>query len=531
MSNDDWKKETSKIGQRRPSRKRKTVVIEEPGAEPNVPEGPSYLKRMKAEIEEFKQKMAVERQKMLDEPSLAGKEDTPWELDEERMMKKFEDIKQQKIRDGEVNLRPKGARNAASTGERNPLPARGSSQGQHMNSIDSDRRDYAKFDDEFDAIVREMDELKAEAAELRLDIKRKSLEVSKKLKNDAKEGVRAKKEGKYPSEWDPAAEAKKPLPKDWTTERGSDDNEEEKEEGPAEAPAEAPDEAPPADAALDLTGDAEAAAGVGAEAAEGAGAAALNSGVLAYALTNAEVLGVMSATQTAAVTTFLASDAVGLASASLGGAAAVLAAYALVGAAKGAMTNTQHIVSIRKARYAAAERVQSIVHLHKTDPVRYGLFVADPAYRKRVLADATSHANTQFDHMSSAAQVGSGSYSPAGDPLDITPLQKYMRAGSELDTTLTQSDEAFFRSWNGTDSVYTGFKSSSEFYDSLGTASQSRIVSGRIVEPESDFDKWQDQTFTGTGTRTIACSNTTRSHCSFSTACCRSKPYRCSHSE
>jgi hypothetical protein len=303
MSNDDWKKETSKIGKRRPSRVRKSAVIEEPGAEPTVPEAPSYLKRMKAEIEEFKQKMAAERQKMLDEPSLAGKEDTPWELDEERMMKEFEDIKQQKIRDGEVNLRPKGARNAASKGERNPLPARGSSKGEYMNSIDSDKRDYAKFNDEYNAIVREMDELKAEAGELRLDIKRKSLEVSTKLKNDANEDVIIKKKGnvdsKYPSDWEPAAEAKKPLPKDWTTERGSDDNEEEKEEGPAEAP----DEAPPADDDLALTGDAEiagvdgaeAAAGVGTEVAEGAGAAALNSGVLAYALTNAEVLGVMTA--------------------------------------------------------------------------------------------------------------------------------------------------------------------------------------------------------------------------------------------
>jgi len=73
MSNDDWKEETSKIGKRRKSRVRKTVVIEEPGAEPNVPDGPSYLKRMKAEIEEFKQKMAAERQRMLDEPSLAGR--------------------------------------------------------------------------------------------------------------------------------------------------------------------------------------------------------------------------------------------------------------------------------------------------------------------------------------------------------------------------------------------------------------------------------------------------------------------------
>jgi len=200
-------------------------------------------------------------------------------------------------------------------------------------------------------------------------------------------------------------------------------NEEEKEE---EGAGEAPDEA------LDLTGDAEiagvdgteAAAGVGAEVAEGAGAAALNSGVLAYALTNAEVLGVMSATQTAAVTAFLASDGVAVASAGLGVAAAGLAAYALVDGVVQGTKHTYATVKARKARYAAAERIQSIVHLHKTDPVRYGLFVADPAYRKRVLADATSHANTQFDHMPSAAHVGSGRYSPAGDQLDITPLQK-----------------------------------------------------------------------------------------------------------
>ena len=117
--------------------------------------------------------------------------------------------------------------------------------------------------------------------------------------------------------------------------------------------------------------------------------------------------------QSQPVTTFLASDAVGLASASLGGAAAVLAAYALVEAVGGAMSNTQHIVSVRKARYAAAERIQSIVHLHKTDPVRYGLFVADPAYRKRILADATTHANTQFDHMSSAARFSKVSLTSA----------------------------------------------------------------------------------------------------------------------
>ena len=43
MTTDDWKKETSNIGKRRPSRVRKPAVIEEPGAEPNVPEGPNYL--------------------------------------------------------------------------------------------------------------------------------------------------------------------------------------------------------------------------------------------------------------------------------------------------------------------------------------------------------------------------------------------------------------------------------------------------------------------------------------------------------
>ena len=269
-----------------------------------------------------------------------------------------------------------------------------------------------------------------------------------------------------------------------------DDNEEEKEE-------EGPDETPPADDDLALTGDAEiagvdgaeAAAGVGTEVAEGFGAAALNSGVLAYALTNAEVLGVMSATQTAAVTAFLASDGVAVASAGLGVAAAGLAAYALVDGVVQGTKHTYDTVKVRKARYAAAERIQSIVHLHNTDPVRYGLFVAEPAYRKHVMDDATRQAEHDFDDLTNPMQSGFGRYSPVNDQLDITPLQKYMRTGSELDSTLTQSDEAFFKSWDGKDSDYAGFKSSSEYYDSLGTASQTRIVSGRIVEPVADSNK------------------------------------------
>ena len=212
MTTDDWKKETSNIGKRRPSRVRKPAVIEESGAVPNVPEGPNYLKQMKAQIEEFKQKMAAERQELLDRPSLAGKKDTPWELDEERMMKEFEVTRQKLIDEQKVNLRPKGATNVNPNGEKYPLPSglkkkeRGTSKA-YMESYDNEARDMGKFEDEFNATMKEIEKLKAEAEELRLDIKRKSLKVSVQLKEDAKESVRLKKKGKYPSEWDPASES------------------------------------------------------------------------------------------------------------------------------------------------------------------------------------------------------------------------------------------------------------------------------------------------------------------------------------
>jgi hypothetical protein len=146
---------------------------------------------------------------------------------------------------------------------------------------------------------------------------------------------------------------------------------------------------------------AETAAAAAAESAEVAaattGAAALETGVLGYALVNAEVMGAMSAAQTASLVAFLEAAAASTAGAGLAVAAAGAAAYFFVDAVGSAMENTVRMHAREKAQAAGAARVQAITRLHKTDPVRYGMYLANPAYRKRVLDNITAHSDTHTD--------------------------------------------------------------------------------------------------------------------------------------
>ena len=111
------------------------------------------------------------------------------------------------------------------------------------------------------------------------------------------------------------------------------------------------------------------------------------------------------------------------------------------------MSNTARIVKTRKARYAAAARVRAIVTLHKNDPVRYGLFIADSAYRKQVLDDASAQAGAKFERMGHAARVGAGQYSPPGDQNNITTLP--IESASAFSAALHRSDTSFFTAQGG----------------------------------------------------------------------------------